>query len=130
MRWRILSMRDLARDRRGVAAIEFAFILPLLASLTLGGMQYGLLLFVQSNMYNAARDGTRSYITGSTTAAAASVAKGELPNWVQNASSLSVNVQDLGATVSTTITVSSAAAAIVSMVPMPARVSATVYMAK
>ena len=41
-----------------------------------------------------------------------------------------LNVQDLGATVATTISVSSAAAAIVSMVPMPGQISATVYMAK
>ena len=127
---RRLSLRKFVRDQRAVAALEFAFVVPLLLSLTIGGMQYGLLLFVQSSMYNAARDGTRTYITGSTTAAAVSIAKGELPSWVQSAGSLSVNVQDLGTTVSTTISVSSASAAIVRMVPMPGNISATVYMAK
>ena len=129
MRW-FQSLCNLVRNERGVAALEFAFVVPMLLSLTLGGMQYGLLLFVQSSMYNAARDGSRTYITGQTTAAAATIAKGELPTWVQNAGSLSVIVKDLGSMVATTISVSSASAAIVTMVPMPGNISATVYMAK
>lgn len=70
------------RDERGVAAVEFAFVVPVLALLLTGIIQLGALLFVQSNMGDVARDTARRLAIGEITAAAApSYAEGQLVNW-------------------------------------------------
>jgi Flp pilus assembly protein TadG len=49
----------LCRDGHGAAVVEFAFVLPLMLVLVFGIIEFGFLLFVNSNMLNAARDATR-----------------------------------------------------------------------
>ncbi len=44
------------RDERGVAAMEFALVLPILGMLLLESIQFGYAFFVQNNMTNAARE--------------------------------------------------------------------------
>lgn len=49
-----------AKDKeRGVAAVEFGLLLPVLLMILLGMMEYGYLYFVHLNMTNAAREGAR-----------------------------------------------------------------------
>ena len=50
---------DLRRRRRGVAAVEFACIVPLLLLLLVGIWELGRIIHVQIIMNNAARDGAR-----------------------------------------------------------------------
>ena len=48
-----------AAARRGVAAVEFAVILPLLLLLLVGIWELGRIIHVQQTINNAARDGAR-----------------------------------------------------------------------
>jgi Flp pilus assembly protein TadG len=49
------------RDRqRGVAAVEFALVLPLLLTLVLGAIDWGWYFFVDQLVTNAAREGARA----------------------------------------------------------------------
>ena len=59
------------RDEAGVAAIEFAFIMPVLVFMLTGIMQFGILMFTQNQMTNVARETTRRIAVGELTAAAA-----------------------------------------------------------
>ncbi len=49
----------LGRRQEGVAAVEFAIILPVLMLLVLGGMDLGDMYFVQHVITNASREGAR-----------------------------------------------------------------------
>ncbi len=59
VRWCRASMPDF-RDERGVAAMEFALVLPVLGFLLLESIQIGYAFFVQNNMTNAAREAARA----------------------------------------------------------------------
>ena len=54
-------MKSLFSDR-GVAAVEFALILPLLLALTFGLIEFGLFMYNQQVLTNAAREGARAGI--------------------------------------------------------------------
>ncbi len=47
--------RALWRDRDGAAAVEFAFILPILLLLFSGIVQFGSIMFLENHMTNVAR---------------------------------------------------------------------------
>lgn len=60
-------MRILTQFRRtGVAAVEFAFVLPVLLTLMMGTWELGRVLHVQQVMVNAAREGARIAAQGQT----------------------------------------------------------------
>lgn len=63
-------MKKLAQrpgERRGVAAVEMAFVLPLFLMLVLGIVEFGRALMVGQLVTNSAREGARiAVITGST----------------------------------------------------------------
>ncbi len=70
------------RDERGAAAVEMAFVIPVLVFFLTGMIQLGGLLFLQSNMGDVARDTARRLAVGEITAAdAPSYAEGQLVNW-------------------------------------------------
>ena len=76
------GIRGARRDERGVAAIEFAFILPIFLLLLTGIIQIGGLMFLHSNMGNVARDVVRRVAVGEMSAASApSYAQGRLLNF-------------------------------------------------
>ncbi len=52
-------------DERGVAAMEFALVLPVLAVMLLESIQFGYAFFIQNNMTNAAREAVRASAVGS-----------------------------------------------------------------
>ena len=52
------------RDEEGAAAVEFAFLLPLLVLLLFGFIQFGLALNTRIQATNAAREGARAAVVG------------------------------------------------------------------
>ena len=54
---RLVSHRD---GQRGAAAVEFAIVLPLLLTLTLGAIDWGWYFYVDQLVTNAAREGARA----------------------------------------------------------------------
>ena len=59
--WVVCGRRHSLRHRRpaGAAMVEFALILPLLLLLVFGAVNFGALMFDQSVITNAAREGAR-----------------------------------------------------------------------
>jgi hypothetical protein len=74
------------RDERGVTAVEFAFVAPILLLLCIGVMQLGMLMFTQNSMQHVAREASRRLAVGEmVTADVAAWAAGELPRWLSGA---------------------------------------------
>lgn len=78
--------------RRGVAAVEAAFIFPILIALLIGTVEFSFVLFTNNSMQNAARDVSRqlavNYIgLGDVNAAIA----GRVPAWAADNASVSVS---------------------------------------
>ena len=79
---RAKGLRVLWRDRDGVAAVEFAFILPILLMLFAGIVQFGSIMFLQNHMTNVARETSRRIAVGELAQAdAAGSAQQALVNW-------------------------------------------------
>ena len=73
------------RDRDGAAAVEFAFILPILLLLFSGIVQFGSIMFLENHMTNVARETSRRIAVGELAQAdAASSAQQALVNWGVN----------------------------------------------
>ncbi len=76
------GLRALWRDRGGAAAVEFAFILPILLLLFSGIVQFGSIMFLENHMTNVARETSRRVAVGELTQAdAVSSAQQALVNW-------------------------------------------------
>lgn len=54
-----MRRRNLVRDERGAAMVEFAIVLPVLILLVLAVIDFGRLLFLYNNLANAVREGAR-----------------------------------------------------------------------
>jgi Flp pilus assembly protein TadG len=52
------------RREEGASAVEFALVLPILAALLLGIIQFGWYFFVANNASSAAREGARRVVVG------------------------------------------------------------------
>ncbi len=79
------GLRALWRDRDGAAAVEFAFILPILLLLFSGIVQFGSIMFLENHMTNVARETSRRVAVGELAQAdAASAAQQALVNWGVN----------------------------------------------
>ncbi len=86
--------RAFASDRRGVSAVEFAFVLPVLIILLTGIVQMGLMFFVQHNMTSISQETARLVAVGElTNAEGKAYANGKLINWGM---SYNVDVQLVG----------------------------------
>ncbi len=82
---RAKGLRALWRDRDGAAAVEFAFILPILLLLFSGIVQFGSIMFLENHMTNVARETSRRVAVGELTQAdAAKSAQQALVNWGVN----------------------------------------------
>lgn len=58
----MIMRRTLIRNQEGVAAIEFALLLPFLILLILGIIEFGVIFYNQAMITNASREGARSGI--------------------------------------------------------------------
>jgi Flp pilus assembly protein TadG len=82
---RAKGWRALWRDRDGAAAVEFAFILPILLLLFSGIVQFGSVMFLENHMTNVAPETSRRIAVGELAQAdAASSAQQALVNWGVN----------------------------------------------
>ncbi len=72
----VRSRSGILADERGSAAVEFAFIGPILILLLIGIVQFSAAFFLRSEMLNVAREAARRLAVGALTAAAA-------PAWVE-----------------------------------------------
>ena len=70
-------------DEHGVAALEFAFVVPFLVIIFAGIVQFGAIFFIQNNMTNVAREVSRALSVGTieTSAEAETMANDKLVNW-------------------------------------------------
>ncbi len=82
-RRRSRALRDRHRPDRGAAAVEFAFILPVLVMIVAGLIQFGAIFFLQNNMANAAREAARALAAGSisTETESTQLVEQKLVNW-------------------------------------------------
>src|SRR5262245_30859537 len=71
------------RDERGISAVEFAMVLPVLVAMLLGVVQYGSVFLVQMRMNDTARDTARRLAVGdlSTQSAGEAFALAQLSDW-------------------------------------------------
>ncbi len=68
--------------QEGVAALEFAFLLPVFLLMLTGVIQFGAIFFVQNNMASVAQDTSRRVAVGELTATEGKTyAEGALVNW-------------------------------------------------
>ncbi len=75
-------LRALGQDQRGAAAVEFAFIMPILLVMFSGILQFGTVMFLENHMTNVAREASRRVAVGELTEAdAATMVQGALVNW-------------------------------------------------
>ena len=75
-------LRALGQDQRGAAAVEFAFIMPILLLMFSGILQFGSVMFLENHMTNVAREASRRVAVGELTEAdAATMVQGALVNW-------------------------------------------------
>ena len=69
-------------NQRGTAALELGLLMPLLVAMFFGIIQFGSILFIQTNMETAARETVRLLAIGDITLVDAdSVAQGKLDGW-------------------------------------------------
>ena len=75
-------LRALGQDQRGAAAVEFAFIMPILLLMFSGILQFGSVMFLENHMTNVAREASRRVAVGELTETdAATMVQGALVNW-------------------------------------------------
>ncbi len=65
--FKMMRVRRESRQRRGVAAVEMAFVFPIFMLLVLGIIEFGRYLMVGQLVTNAAREGSRLAIRGTVT---------------------------------------------------------------
>ena len=104
-------MSQFGRDVRGVVAIEFGVIMPLVIILLFAILQYGMIFNTRQIMTHAARVAVRSYAIGVSTADEAETMATELLN--NEALSYTIDVTDDGTDATIDIVLPMSEAAIV-----------------
>jgi len=84
MKDKILSVDSPDKGQRGVAAVEFALILPLLIVLVFGIIEFSILLYNKAMLTNASREGARAGIVQATTRLTDAEIEAVVMNYCQN----------------------------------------------
>lgn len=121
------GVRATGLDRNGAVAAEFALIVPLMATMLFGVLQFGFAIYTVNAMETAARTGARQIVFGTNSVAAESATRAALPGWVANEATVASVVDDDGLA-RMTVTVPGSSAAILGLVPMPENFTAHVAM--
>jgi Flp pilus assembly protein TadG len=80
------------RNRRGAAAVEFAFVAPVFFVFVFGMIEYGRMVMVQQVLTNAAREGARiGVLDGSTTSQVTTAVNTYLSNSTISGATVTVN---------------------------------------
>jgi Flp pilus assembly protein TadG len=87
------------KEEKGAAAVEFAIVLPLMCMLLFGIIEFGLVMYDQTMITNASREGARAGIVFNTTP----VSDGEITTVVENYCSAHLVSFGSGALPTTTI---------------------------
>ncbi len=98
-------------SERGSAAMEFALLLPILATLIFGAIDFGVMLWNKEILVNAAREGARQgalFTGGAATADVASVVEQMLHDGGVSTTGLTVSVEGQGGAFGTPLTVNAA----------------------
>ena len=101
---------SVTRSERGAAAMEFALILPILATMVFGMIDFGRMLWFQEVLVNATRDGARQgtlFNSGNGQTEIQQVIAQALNNGGVSASGLSVSVNGVGSGQGNPLTVTS-----------------------
>jgi Flp pilus assembly protein TadG len=90
------ATRKHGQGRRGVAAVEFAVLVPLFFLILFSMIEFGRMIMVQQILTNASRAGARrAIVEGSTTSEVENQVSSYLTNTSINGASISVNPGDL-----------------------------------
>ena len=121
----------LAADRRGVAAAEFALLVPVLSVMLAAIWQYGTLTYSYNVIQNAARNGARALALGTATPADVTAAvNASLPPWVPAAQATVTALNPAIGEASTRIVVPARYATMMPIGPMPTNLDVTVSILK
>ncbi len=87
----MIRSRRFRRDEAGSNSVEFALLMPVLVTLAIGSIEFGLIIYTLNAAQSVARDVTRLLATNRITASQAqSTAIQQLPHWVQAGTSVAV----------------------------------------
>lgn len=103
--------KNTLQSERGAAAVEFALILPILATLVFGIIDFGILLWNQEILVNAAREGARQgalFTGGAPAADVQAVVTQAVSDGGVSTAGLSVSVTGQGGAFGTPLTVNAA----------------------
>jgi Flp pilus assembly protein TadG len=107
---KLCNLNILRNSERGTAALEFALILPVLAALVFGAIDFGRMLWFQEVLVNATREGTRQgilFFSGNGQAEIQAVIAQALNNGGVSATGLNVGVTGVGTGTGNPLTVTS-----------------------
>ena len=104
------KLRKITKSERGSAAVEFALLLPILATLTFGMIDFGRMLWFQEVLVNATRTGARQgtlFNSGNSQAQIQGFVAQSLANGGVPAAGLNLTVNGLGTGQGNPLTVTS-----------------------
>ena len=107
---KFFNLKFLRISERGTAAVEFALILPVMATLIFGAIDFGRMLWFQEVLVNATREGTRQgilFFSGNGQAEIQAVVAQALNNGGVPTSGLNVGVTGVGTGTGNPLTVTS-----------------------
>jgi Flp pilus assembly protein TadG len=117
--WRARA-RGLVRDRRGVAAIEFALVAPLFLLFAFGLIEFSRLLWTDNALEYAAEQAARYALANPTASATQirAVAVGQVPTVDPNAVTVTITYDTTNGVQFVTVTASTPFSPIVSIIPI------------
>ncbi len=122
----VSPLRQLRRDRRAAALIEFALLLPMLLSLVMGVICYGQYIWLAHSVQTAANDAARAIVAGMTTSERLTLARAAVATDMASVPQLRANqialaIEEGGARATVKLRVDARALTLLStgMVPLP-----------